>query len=74
MNIEAEKLDLIQWLTQLTDENIISKIKALKGGQEDWWNMIGAEEKKEIQEGLSQANRGELISHDDVMEKYKKWL
>ncbi len=30
MDIKAEKLDLIQWLTQLSDEKTINKIRALR--------------------------------------------
>ena len=30
MDLRAEKLDLIQWLTQLSDEKIIRKIKAIR--------------------------------------------
>ena len=30
MDLRAEKLDLIQWLAQLSDENVIRKIKALR--------------------------------------------
>lgn len=30
MDLRAEKLDLIQWLAQLSDESIISKIKELR--------------------------------------------
>ena len=30
MDIRAEKLDLIQWMAQLSDETIVRKIKALR--------------------------------------------
>ena len=30
MDLQAEKLDLIHWLTQLSDKKIISKISALR--------------------------------------------
>jgi predicted transcriptional regulator len=74
MDIKAEKLDLIQWLTQLTDKKIINEIKALRKEKSDWWNDISNEEKAEIEEGLAQANKGEVVSHEQVMTKYDKWL
>ncbi|WP_262485330.1 hypothetical protein [Cyclobacterium marinum] len=40
----------------------------------DWWDRISAEEREEIQIGLSQADKGEVTSHKEVMAKYKKWL
>lgn len=41
----------------------------------DWWDEISAEERAEIEEGLVQADKGELVPHKEVMLKYyKKWL
>jgi predicted transcriptional regulator len=37
------------------------------------WQDISAEEKQEIEEGLKQAENGELIPHKEVMGKYEKW-
>jgi predicted transcriptional regulator len=74
MDVQAEKLGLIQWLTELSDENVIAKIKALREGKIDWWEQISAEERAEIDEGIAQADRGELKSHDEAMAKYQKWL
>jgi len=34
---------------------------------------IDAEEQAEIEEGLAQADRGEVIPHEEVMAKYQKW-
>ena len=74
MDMQAEKLGLIQWLAQLTDEGMIAKLKALRSEQEDWWDQITAEEKAEIEEGLLQADRGEVKSHSEIREKYERWL
>lgn len=74
MDIQAEKLGLIQWLAQLTDESMIAKIKSLRNEKGDWWDSISVEEKAGIEEGLAQADKGEVKSHDEVRDKYKKWL
>ena len=53
---------------------IIKRFIALKKKQQtDWWDHITAEEKSEIEEGLRQADNGELIPHEEVMAKYQKW-
>lgn len=72
--MQAEKLGLIQWLAQLTDENMIAKIKALRNEKADWWDEISPEERAEIEEGLLQADKGEVIPHAEIRKKYKKWL
>jgi predicted transcriptional regulator len=40
--------------------------------QPDWWDEISEDERTEIEEGLAQADRGEVLSHEEVMAKYKK--
>jgi predicted transcriptional regulator len=75
MDIQAEKLRLIQWLAGLNDPGTIREFVDLKKAKEvDWWDTISEEERAEIEEGLAQADRGEVVPHDEVMSKYKKWL
>lgn len=73
MNIYAEKIALIQWLTQLTDEKIIARIKQLRAQESDWWYELSAEEKAESNEGIAQSKRGETTPHDEVMDRFKSW-
>ncbi len=74
MDIQAEKLQLIEWLARLNNTAILKRFISLKKEEEkDWWDQLSKEEKEEIEEGLAQADRGELISHKEVIAKYKKW-
>ncbi len=74
MDIQAEKLKLIQWLAQLSDEGMIAKIRALRNEGSDWWDEISEQERVEIEEGLNQAEQGNLKSHLEIRKKYEKWL
>jgi len=75
MDIQAEKIRLIEWLAGLNDATTLNEFIALKKRKEaDWWDEISIEERAEIEEGLAQADRGEVTSHEEVMAKYKKWL
>ncbi|WP_420318584.1 hypothetical protein [Ekhidna sp.] len=75
MDIQAEKIRLIEWLAGLNDPKTLSEFISLKNKKEvDWWDEISAEEKKEIEEGLEQADKDELIPHEEVMSKHNKWL
>lgn len=56
----------------LNDVKIFNHFIMLK--QVDWWDGISPEERAEIEEGLEQAAKGEVIPHAAVMAKYKKWL
>ncbi|SHN32513.1 hypothetical protein SAMN04488057_12058 [Cyclobacterium lianum] len=75
MDIQTEKLRLIEWIAGLNDTEILKEFITLKKRKEvDWWDGISAEERSEIEEGLAQADRGEVVTHEKAMEKYKKWL
>ncbi|MCK5169741.1 MAG: hypothetical protein KAQ75_07675 [Bacteroidales bacterium] len=37
----------------------------------DWWDEISEAEKKSIEQGLAEADRGELIPHEEVMKEVK---
>lgn len=75
MDIQAEKLRLIQWLAELNDVEILGEIISLRKAKDiDWWDKLSNEERSEIEIGISQADKGEVISHTEAMAKYKKWL
>jgi predicted transcriptional regulator len=74
MDIQAEKIQLIEWLASLNKPSIIKKLVALKQKEKDWWDEISEDEKVEIKKGLAQADRGHVVPHHKVMGKYKKWL
>ncbi|RED96963.1 hypothetical protein [Marinoscillum furvescens] len=75
MDIQAEKLRLIEWLAGLNDPNTLQELITLKKDTEaDWWDEISAEERADIKEGMLQSENGQMIAHEEVMKKYKKWL
>ncbi|WP_114750375.1 hypothetical protein [Pleomorphovibrio marinus] len=48
-------------------------MSSLHGKKEvDWWDGISGEERSEIEEGLVQADRGEVFPRKEVMEKHKR--
>jgi ABC-type cobalamin/Fe3+-siderophores transport system ATPase subunit len=74
MDVQTEKLRLIAWLAELNDAKTILEFISLKNKtQQAWWNEIGDEERAEIEKGLAQADKEELVAHEVMMAKYKKW-
>ena len=74
MDILSEKLQLIEWLAKVNNTSVIKEFIALKKKKEkDWWNEISSQEQNEIKEGLAQADRGEVVPHEQVMQLFKKW-
>jgi hypothetical protein len=76
MDVQATKLELIRLLLNTQKEPILQRIKEIFEQEEDvdFWDNLDEELKASIERGLSQSERGEVKSHEVVMEKYKKWL
>ena len=75
MDIQAEKIRLIEWLAGLNDPQTLNEFINLKKRKElDWWDEISLEERSEINEGLKQADNGEVLTHEEVLSKYRRWL
>ena len=73
MGHEAVKLELIEWLTKLDDDETIQYLKVVKdsrSGHNDWWDDLSDEQKKGIQRGLNDIEQGNIIPHDEVKRKY----
>jgi len=73
MSNDAIKLELIQWLTFLNDEEIINYLKVVKDSQEknaDWWNLLTEEQKAGIERGLQDIEDGRIHSHEEVKTRY----
>ena len=81
MEIQTRKLELIWALIQVNDLAVLEKLEQIlirpQKGDADWWGSISEGEKQAIDEGLAQAERGEVISHQEVREsiegKFGKW-
>ena len=78
MDVIELRTDLHNMIDRVKDSDILNAVKTLLKGktarQDDWWDTISDEERAEIEEGVSEADRGEVIPHEEVMEKYSKWL
>lgn len=73
MNIEAEKLSLIQWLAQLTDKDVIARIKSLRG---EGGFVLSEEQKLILDEEKARYERseGSSLSWEEVKQKARKAL
>ena len=77
MNIQTEKLGLIEWIAKLKDSSIIEKIKEVREDYKktsDWWDEISESEKQSIQRGLKDIEQGKVHSHKAAKEVYGKYL
>ena len=73
MGVEAIKLELIEWLTKLEDQETINYLKVVKdssSNKKDWWHSLSEKQQLGIQKGMKDIEQGKMIVHDEVKEKY----
>jgi predicted transcriptional regulator len=77
MDIQAEKLRLIEWISRINDKSLIAKLKKMQSdyiGSTDWWDELNQEEKDSIERGLKDIEEGRVHSHETVQKIYGKYL
>lgn len=67
------KLDLIAWINKLSDENLIEFLDGLKRSKSnsDWWDSLSESQKKMVQDGLDDIEKGDIISSDQFWKELK---
>jgi hypothetical protein len=77
MNIQTEKLGLIEWISKLNDISIIEKIRSIKeeySKSKDWWDTLNKEEIESIDRGLKDLEDGKIHSQETARKVYEKYL
>ena len=72
--MEHAKLELIQWLTTLENEDLLKQIIQLKESDNQSVYHLTKEERISVEKGLEDLRNGDVVSHDEVRKGYEKWL
>jgi len=72
MGNDAIKLELIEWLTKLDNNDTFEYLKIIKDtdSSDDWWNELSTEQRKGIERGLKDIDDGRVVPHEEVRLKY----
>jgi predicted transcriptional regulator len=76
METERLRKSLHDLIDQIEDAELLAAVyKIVAAKQEgDRWDNLDVEEKNAIKEGLEDLEKGNLLSHDEVMKEVKKLL
>ncbi|MBK0379588.1 hypothetical protein [Mucilaginibacter segetis] len=75
MNLLAEKIELAKRLLEVEDEHLLFQIKQLfENDGKDFWDDLPLDVQNGIERAKKQADEGKLISHDQAISKYAKYL
>lgn len=74
MDLQAEKINILQTILNTTDEGLVMDVKAfLASRKADWFDELTAEQQSDVLEGLAQADSGETVTHTEAVKLFEKW-
>jgi hypothetical protein len=74
MNIETRKIELINWITQINNEELLYRLEKVKSERDNWFEFLPTDVQTEINESIAQADNGMLINHEKQVDKLEKLL
>ena len=71
MDLQSEKLSVLQQIINSNDESLIRDIKSLITARDfDWFDGLNSNQQKDILEGINQLDRGESFSHEEAKKRF----
>ncbi len=63
-DLQEKKLNLITWISQLTDADLIESLHQIKNSNkgQDWWDTLTDSQKKVLEAGLRDVNDQKVLT------------
>ena len=72
MDLQAEKLELVQAILDIEDISVVKKVKALlKKKEHDWFDDLSEEQQEAIDRSIENLDKGERIPHAEVAARFR---
>ncbi|MCH7415669.1 hypothetical protein MM213_19360 [Belliella sp. R4-6] len=70
----AIKYKIISEIIKSNDERVLNEVKSLLNIEDevDFWQELSADDKKAINEGLEQLEKGQFVSHESVRDEIRR--
>ncbi|RED91637.1 hypothetical protein [Marinoscillum furvescens] len=67
--METQKLEIIHWLTELSDQRVLEAILQLKKQSENpnWWDELTVAQKEDIEAGLLDLEEGRKRPFSEIL-------
>jgi hypothetical protein len=73
MNIQAEKLELMEMLLKTENEAVLKKIRSIFNSSKGNARITIEQYNKEIEAAESRIKKGKFVRHEDVVRESEKW-
>ncbi len=71
MNIQAEKLNVLQQIINSDDVSLIKDIKSLISNRDiDWFDGLSKSQQNDVSEGIRQLDNGNVFTHEQAKSKF----
>lgn len=74
VTITSMKAKVIEQIDDASVNQLIEVMDILENEKMDWWDDLPPHLKNEIDASLEESKNGELITHEEVIQKYAPWL
>ena len=77
MNTIELRSDLHELIDRVNDMSMLNAIKTILSNQSsesDFWKELPLNIQESVKRGMVQIENGETRTHEEVMQKHKKWL
>jgi hypothetical protein len=73
MNIQAQKLEIMQMILETNNPRILESIKSLfaKSKTSDFWKTLSQSQKEDILQGIDEIESGEIVDYEDFIKKHR---
>ncbi len=74
MNIQVQKINLAKMILETDNPKILESVKNIfvKAKQQDFWQTMPDEQKKEIEQGLAEIVSEDTVEYERVIKKHRK--
>ena len=61
---------------ETADEKVVKMMHAMLevDADQDWWDTMPGNVKADVEAALSEAQKGNVIPHEEIKKRYQKWL
>jgi hypothetical protein len=72
MKLETRKINLINWISTVQEDDILNRVEKIQRETTDWWDTISNGDKAAINEGIEQLDKGQFLTRSQVRDKIKE--
>jgi predicted transcriptional regulator len=73
MDVNSDKIKIVQWVLSLRDAHLVSLLADFTAPEQEIWEELSPQDRTALKVSLAQADAGELIPHSEAMKRKKKW-